>query len=267
MHIPFSSLTLLPWASRPTTYHMFTHFATYRKLVSSRIKSPTRTAPVSYIEFQRQLGKLETIWYKRFMQLWEEKNKQLKEVREEKDKQLKELSEEKDKQIKEEREEREKEREQMQQRIDQHLEENIELRDQVLYEYTERMKREKKFNIRGALERIVFQAGLEKKIDSKHGIQNGLNELSIKKELVDILEKVVQERHLIYMHVDKYFPYLYSRVSTLAHSNDSVIVIRAAQFASNERAALVALLRLQSKWSYPLNWREEKEEKEQKDKE
>ncbi|KAG0632637.1 hypothetical protein HOY80DRAFT_1035106 [Tuber brumale] len=233
MRIFFGSFTFTPWALRPTAYSTFTHFAPHQKLVSSRIEFPSHGTIISRIEFHRRLSKLEAFGHKQSVQQREETDKQLKEVEEEK-----------------------KKREPMQQRTDQRSEEKLDFWGKLLLEKTERMKLEQNFNIRGALERIVFQARLEEKICSKHGTQKGLNELSQKREIIDILEKVVEERCLVPKYVKDCFPHLYYTASRDAHGNDSIIAIRAADFAPNDRAALVVFLRLQSTWSHPLDWKE-----------
>ncbi|KAG0642990.1 hypothetical protein HOY80DRAFT_1035100 [Tuber brumale] len=247
---------------------MFTHFGQHRKLVSSSIEVPSGGAPISDVEYQRQLSNLEATWYKRFVQQGEEKDKhlekllekllgekdkQLKEVLGEKDKHLEKLLEkllgekdkhlekvlgEKDKQLKEERDEAETKREQMQQR-------NEGLKGELLLAETERMKLEQNFNVRGALERIVFQARLKGKINSEKGTQKGLNELAHTKDFNDILKKVVQERRLVHQDVKSCFRDLYHLVSKHAHGNDGMIAIRGADYTENERAALVVFLMLQ----------------------
>ncbi|KAG0642993.1 hypothetical protein HOY80DRAFT_1134114 [Tuber brumale] len=281
---------------------MFTHFGQHRKLVCSSIKVPSCGASISYVEHQEQLSKLEATWYKRFVQQGEEKDKQLKEEREEKDKKLKEEREEKDKhlekvlgekdehlekvlgekdkQLKEEREEKDKrlekvlgekdrqlkeERDEAETKREQIQQRSEKLKCKLLLAETERMKLEQNFNVRGALERIVFQARLKEKIEPEGGTQKGLNELAKGEDLVKVLETVVQKRRVVRKDVEACFPHLYHRVSVHAHGNNGTIVIRAADFPPNERAALVVLLELQNQWSFPLDWKVEEED--QKDKE
>ncbi|KAG0642994.1 hypothetical protein HOY80DRAFT_1035105 [Tuber brumale] len=109
------------------------------------------------------------------------------------------------------------------------------------------MKLEQNFNICGALERIVFQARLEKKIGSKHGTQKGLNELSQKSNFIDILEKIVQERRLVHKDIEDCFPHSYHRVSIHANCNNGTTATRGADFEPNKWAALAVLLRLQGR--------------------
>ncbi|KAG0135080.1 hypothetical protein HOY82DRAFT_537014 [Tuber indicum] len=172
----------------------------------------------SHVYCQSQLIKLEELWYQRFIQQHEENEKQLQEMRGE----------------------------------------NWQLLYKVLYGYTEKMMQAHNFNVRGAL---VFNARLDKKIDSKVGTQKGLNELAQKTEFKEILDKEVQERHLVYSDVEQCFPHLYDHVSmnisTNGYGNDCmIIVIRVLDFSPNERAALVALLKLQKNWYNPLGWQE-----------
>ncbi|KAG0640162.1 hypothetical protein HOY80DRAFT_1070710 [Tuber brumale] len=117
---------------------------------------------------------------------------------------------------------------------------------ELLLEETERMKLEQNFNIRGALERIVFQARLQGRINSEKGTQKGLNELAHTKDFTDILKKVVQERCHVHQDVKSCFRDLYHLVSKHAHGNDGMIDIRGADYTENERAALVVFLMLKS---------------------
>ncbi|KAG0642989.1 hypothetical protein HOY80DRAFT_1035099, partial [Tuber brumale] len=183
----------------------------------------------------------------------EKKDKHLEKVLGKKDKHLEKVLGEKDKQLKEERDEAETKREQIQQM-------NEKLKSELLLAETERMKLEQNFNVRGALERIVFQARLEKKIESKYGTQKGLDELVKTGRLIELLGTVVQERRVVRGDVEACFPHLYHRMSIHAHGTDGSIVIRAADFPPNERAALVVLLKLQKEWNFPLDWKEEGEE-------
>ncbi|KAG0135079.1 hypothetical protein HOY82DRAFT_601158 [Tuber indicum] len=185
---------------------------------------------VSHVEHQRQLSKLEALWYQRFMQQQQEKEKRLSEEREKREKRLEEMQE-----------------------------ENDALQCNVLCGYTERMMLAHNFNVHGALEHIVFQARPDKNIGSEFGTEKGLNELAQKTEFKEILEKEAQEHRLVQKQVEYCFPDLYHRASTHANGNDCIIAIRAADFTATERAALAVLLKLQSKRSYPLDWREEEE--------
>ena len=53
---------------------------------------------------------------------------------------------------------------------------------------------------------------------------------------------------------------LYHSLSEQVHGNDGTIVINKELYKPNERAALVALLKLQDPWDNPIKWREMKEE-------
>ncbi|CUS07026.1 unnamed protein product [Tuber aestivum] len=132
-----------------------------------------------------------------------------------------------------------------------------ELKKQTLRVLSEKMWLEQNFNIRGALEQIVYQFREPEDIRSSKGIQKGLDEIAETGDFIAVRDKVVQERGLERERVIACIHSIYHEVSKHAHGNDGTIVVRAIDFTPNERAALVTFLKLQSTWKNPLVWQEE----------
>ncbi|CUS09335.1 unnamed protein product [Tuber aestivum] len=130
------------------------------------------------------------------------------------------------------------------------------LQKKTLEILSEKMWLERNFNIRGALERIVYQYKHPKDIWSSKGIQQVLNEIAKTKAFDAVLQKEVQTHRLVRERVMDCVHNIYHEVSKHAHGNDGMILVRAIDFTRNERAALVAFLRLQSTWKNPLSWQE-----------
>ncbi|PUU72610.1 hypothetical protein B9Z19DRAFT_1197466 [Tuber borchii] len=109
------------------------------------------------------------------------------------------------------------------------------LRSLALQSKTENLKLERNFNLRGALERTVYQARLLKKIKGTMGtgIQAGIKELAKTSEFLDIFNAEVARRGLVPM-----------------------ITVRIKDHTPNELAALACFLILQSTWPDSLAWRE-----------
>ena len=79
-----------------------------------------------------------------------------------------------------------------------------------------------------------------------------------KDEFQEIFNNEVALRNLVRRDVEICHKVLYHELSKHAHGNDGMIVIPKADLNSNERAALVSLMKLQNTWrSGPLGWREE----------
>ncbi|PUU72889.1 hypothetical protein B9Z19DRAFT_1136443 [Tuber borchii] len=147
---------------------------------------------------------------------------------------------------------------QCQERVEQKNIQNRELLCAALEERTKRMKLEGRYNARGALERIVYQAKLEKKISPTAGISEGLRELAEGREFTDILELEVKARKLYDWQVMEAFDNLYRESKYSANGNDdAIIIVSETSWMDNHRAALVCLLKLQSSWPCPLAWKEE----------
>jgi len=78
-------------------------------------------------------------------------------------------------------------------------------------------------------------------------------------EFTAIIHKEVEARRLEVKDVMACIGGLYEKVSNRTNGNDNashnMIIVRAAQFNSNELAALVIFLKVQSNWPNPLNWK------------
>ncbi|KAG0633321.1 hypothetical protein HOY80DRAFT_992206 [Tuber brumale] len=130
----------------------------------------------------------------------------------------------------------------------------------ALSERTEKMVLEEKYNVFGALERIVFRAIIEKGFYPHTRIQRGLDRLAESPEFIAIRDEEVQARGLVLEEVTARIPDLYNEVSRYTYGNDSIITVRASRYTANTRAALVIFLKLQSTSIHGLNWREDRED-------
>jgi len=106
--------------------------------------------------------------------------------------------------------------------------------------------------------RIVYHAKEKKVIPASKGVQNGLNALAATPDFKKILERVVNERGLVYEKVRDRVALLYDKVSKHRFGNAQLIIVREKDFTPEESAALVTFLLLQSEWPIHLDWREEK---------
>ncbi|PUU75643.1 hypothetical protein B9Z19DRAFT_1130947 [Tuber borchii] len=122
---------------------------------------------------------------------------------------------------------------------------NSDLLDAVSEERNARMKLQRKYNICGALERMVFLAKLQQKVPPTAGVQQGLCKLAQSGEFTAILDKEVEARKLDARDVIAGVSHLYRRASNGTNGNDDIITIRATKFNDNERAALAVFLKIQ----------------------
>ncbi|PUU75166.1 hypothetical protein B9Z19DRAFT_368232 [Tuber borchii] len=129
----------------------------------------------------------------------------------------------------------------------------------ALYGKTEVMKLEENFNVKGALEHMVYYAKLRKKIgtDCPPETQAGLNELAKAPEFTKVLHDEVASRGLELKAVTSCIASVYNKVLRRARGNDYIITLYKEDYTANEGAVLAAFLRMQSEWSYGLKWREE----------
>ena len=106
---------------------------------------------------------------------------------------------------------------------------------------------------------MVYLCQLQKKVPPTAGIQQGLSGLAQEDEFTAILHKEVEACRLEVGDVMACVDDLYERVSNCTNGNDNdsrnMIIVRAGQFNSNELAALVIFLKVQSNWPNPLNWK------------
>jgi len=135
----------------------------------------------------------------------------------------------------------------------------VQLQGKLAVAIDEKLQVEGLFNVRGALERIVYIAESIHKCSNKGGNQAKLNELAKRPEFQAILEREVAERRLVLLDVQQAIKGLYGLVSRHAHGNDGKIIILRKPFGSNERAGMACFMKLQQRpgWPNPLEWREE----------
>jgi len=131
------------------------------------------------------------------------------------------------------------------------------LKTKVLITVDERLRLENNFNVRGGLERIVFQAAhLENLIPEKGPVQHKLDTLANLPAFSTILNDEVIKRRLVLADVKFCIGKIYHEVSTHAHGNTGMIELNQEYFTRNELAALICFFRLQSQWTYCLDWKE-----------
>ncbi|CUS11440.1 unnamed protein product [Tuber aestivum] len=116
------------------------------------------------------------------------------------------------------------------------------------------------FNLRGALgpESIVYQGIILGKIISRVAVQDALDQLSTTDEFITVLDEEVRARGLLFKEVADSVGHLYSKLCKEAEGNDRTLTVRANEHSPNECAALVTILKVQSKWPDPFDWREDK---------
>ncbi|PUU72879.1 hypothetical protein B9Z19DRAFT_1069412 [Tuber borchii] len=96
------------------------------------------------------------------------------------------------------------------------------------------------------------------KIPPTVGVQEGLDKLAQRSEFTEVLHKEVQARKLVVEDVMACLNHLYDKVcKRTKEMEDAMVVVRAARYTDNERAALVVLLKLQDNWLDPLDWIED----------
>ncbi|PUU80431.1 hypothetical protein B9Z19DRAFT_1063467 [Tuber borchii] len=138
---------------------------------------------------------------------------------------------------------------------------NADLIDALLEERTKRMKLEGKYNVWGALERMVYLAKVEQKVAPRAGIQEGLDKLAKGREFTTALRKEARDRKLSVNDVMASVNHLYVQASKCADDNDdtfrNIIIVRASKFSDNERAALAVFFKIQSNWVNAFKWRED----------
>ncbi|PUU75642.1 hypothetical protein B9Z19DRAFT_1089895 [Tuber borchii] len=152
------------------------------------------------------------------------------------------------------------EQEQFQAKTDQLALQNRDLLKAALEERTVKMKLEGNYNLRGALELIVYLAKLEKKVPPTVGVQEGLDKLAQSNEFTAILHKEVQARKLSVTDVMASISHLYDEVCNRTNGDDDtidyLIIVRTTKFNDNERAALAIFLKVQDNWQNRLEWME-----------
>ncbi|KAG0135101.1 hypothetical protein HOY82DRAFT_537033 [Tuber indicum] len=121
-----------------------------------------------------------------------------------------------------------------------------------------RLRLEENFNIRGALERIVYQHQQMKKPKyGSVGIQPGIDRMAALPEFQDILDEEAKARKLEPENVKSCVSHIYHTLSKHAHGNNGNIVIRHRHHTRNEVAALVAIFKVQDTWEPKVVWSED----------
>ena len=102
----------------------------------------------------------------------------------------------------------------------------------------------------------MYQARLMKKIptDSEYEVQAGLDKLAKTPEFIQILQEEVAASGLQLEAVTACIPSIYYEASKRAIWNDIIITIYEEDHTVEQRAVLVAFLRMQRGWPFGLQW-------------
>lgn len=136
----------------------------------------------------------------------------------------------------------------------------------------DKVRFEEGFNIRGGLgrrlsltqskrpnaevERICYQAVLEKHILHSGGVQERLNAIAKIPVFAKVYEEEIARRKLTKIDVDSCRKRIYHELSKHAHGNQGVITIRSKNFTPNELVAVVSYYKMQDTWNNCLTWEE-----------
>lgn len=137
----------------------------------------------------------------------------------------------------------------------------------------DKVRFEEGFNIRGGLgksvtfshsiqrpnagvERICYQAVLERHILHSGGIQDRLDAIAKIPAFAEIYDGEIAHRKLTKTDVDRCRKRIYHELSKHAHGNQGVIMIRSNRFTPNELGAVVSYYKMQDTWNNPLTWEE-----------
>ncbi|KAG0642236.1 hypothetical protein HOY80DRAFT_1107966 [Tuber brumale] len=135
---------------------------------------------------------------------------------------------------------------------------NVGLAVELMHQYVKNMELKGEFTIRGAIERIVYQAKMQNIIQHADGIQEGLNEIARLPEFTTILRQEVKYRGLVLQDVESSIESLFQEV--LVHprppSSNGTIVIREGEYNANQHVALIVFLKMQDRWHPYLRWTE-----------
>ena len=106
----------------------------------------------------------------------------------------------------------------------------------------------------------MYQAELMKKImtDRESGVQGGLNALAKTPEFIQILQEEVAASDLKLKAITACIPYIYYEASKRALRNDFTITIYKEDHTPEQRAVLIAFLKMQRGWPSGLQWMERK---------
>lgn len=107
-------------------------------------------------------------------------------------------------------------------------------------------------------ESITQRAIDQGKITKGPRVQDNLNQITQLPEFKIILRQEVNARRLKEEDVWRNLGILYGVLSRYAHGNNGHIQLWEGYHPENERAGLVALMKLQARWPNPLRWNEEK---------
>ncbi|PUU82593.1 hypothetical protein B9Z19DRAFT_1120492 [Tuber borchii] len=132
------------------------------------------------------------------------------------------------------------------------------LEERLKMETLAKLRLQENFNIRGGLERIVYEGRLEGMIGvgCPRGAKAGLEAITKLPSFQDALDREVSERALVKTDVLYCISGAYQKYSEAAHGNNGHLIIRHEDHSDNQVAALVVLLKVQEAWKNPLRWTE-----------
>ncbi|CUS06754.1 unnamed protein product [Tuber aestivum] len=132
----------------------------------------------------------------------------------------------------------------------------VDLHVMILKKRIERMKTEKKSDLRGVLELLVYCAYYRDQLREFNGMQDSLIQLGAKPDFFYYLEKEALARTLAPIDVAPSIFTLYQAVQKRRYPTSMIVFIRTRDFSFHERAALVAFMRLQDEWLKAVEWHE-----------
>ncbi|KAG0637884.1 hypothetical protein HOY80DRAFT_1081617 [Tuber brumale] len=130
---------------------------------------------------------------------------------------------------------------------------NVDLSNEI----AKRVKLEENFNIRGAIESIVYRAENKAETKHSHGIQARIDKMAKLEDFKTALSRTVRDRRLVLSDVEDCVHHVYHELSKHAHGNNGSIVIRHKDHTKNEVAALVAIFKAQAAGPGRIAWRED----------
>ncbi|CUS12690.1 unnamed protein product [Tuber aestivum] len=132
----------------------------------------------------------------------------------------------------------------------------VDLDAMILKEKIERMKTEKKSDLREVLELLVYCAYYRDQLREFNGMQDSLIQLGTKPDFFYYLGGEALARTLAPRDIEPCIFYLYQAVQRRRCPPSGVVFIRTRDFSFHERAALVAFMRLQDEWLKEVDWHE-----------
>ncbi|PUU84084.1 hypothetical protein B9Z19DRAFT_1060494 [Tuber borchii] len=131
------------------------------------------------------------------------------------------------------------------------------LKSTLMREKAERGRVERLIRIHGAIEKIITHAKLENLAEWVANHEVATIQLTSNPQFTKVLHEEVQARRLVLEDVATCVHEIYFRLLSPWRCRDKTVVISETDFTAEEYAALITFMKVQSKWQYPLSWRED----------